>query len=136
MGSNGTGKSTLLSVIAGNYSPICGSVKRDKGLRFARLPQSPLLLFTENSVREDFLTVCRDEERIAYLSDEMKIMPLLKSHPGDLSGGELQRAAICKLLFTNPDVLLLDEPTKGMDFFAKSELGGVIRTLTEKGRTS
>ena len=135
LGSNGTGKSTLLSVITGEFAPICGSVKRDKGLRFARLPQSPLLLFTENSVREDFLTVCRDEERIAYLSDEMKIMPLLKSHPGDLSGGELQRAAICKLLFTNPDVLLLDEPTKGMDFFAKSELGGVIRTLTENGRT-
>lgn len=135
LGSNGTGKSTLLSVIAGDYSPICGSVKRDKGLRFARLPQSPLLLFTENSVKEDFLTACRDEKRIASLSDEMKVTPLLKSHPGDLSGGELQRAAICKLLFTNPDVLLLDEPTKGMDFFAKSELGGVIRTLTEKGRT-
>ena len=135
VGSNGTGKSTLLSIISGEYSPIYGKVKREKNLKFARLPQSPLLLFTENSVREDFATVCRDGNTVTRLCRELDTENLLDSHPADISGGELQRAAICKLLFTNPDVLLLDEPTKGMDFFAKARLGEMLRRLTEKGCT-
>lgn len=135
VGSNGTGKSTLLSIISGEYSPIYGKVKREKNLKFARLPQSPLLLFTENSVREDFATVCRDGNTVTRLCRELDTENLLDSHPADISGGELQRAAICKLLFTNPDVLLLDEPTKGMDFFAKAKLGEMLRRLTEKGCT-
>ena len=60
---------------------------------------------------------------------------LLKSHPYDLSGGEQQRAALAKVLLLNPEVLLLDEPTKGMDSFYKRKLAKIFRNLLNEGKT-
>jgi energy-coupling factor transport system ATP-binding protein len=60
---------------------------------------------------------------------------LLDSHPCDLSGGELQRAAVVKLMLFEPEVILLDEPTKGLDTYAKMELGAFLRELTAMGKT-
>ena len=59
---------------------------------------------------------------------------LLGHHPYDLSGGEMQKAALCRLLLTEPDILLLDEPTKGLDAFAKAEIAALLRRLAEAGK--
>ena len=65
----------------------------------------------------------------------MCIRDRLTSHPFDLSGGELQRAALGKLLLQDADILLLDEPTKGLDAYLKQELAGILRKLTKDGIT-
>ena len=63
----------------------------------------------------------------------MALSPLLERHPFDLSGGEQQRAAIAKLLLARPDVLLLDEPTKGMDAAFRASFGALLRALCAQG---
>ena len=76
-----------------------------------------------------------DRQRMEAVIDQMEIRHLLKAHPYDLSGGEQQRAALAKVLLLNPEVILLDEPTKGMDGFYKKKLAGILKKLTGEGRT-
>ena len=145
VGGNGTGKSTMLSVIAGVNRPYRGKIRilgREckrvdaQAQRIAALPQDPRTLFVKNTVLgdlEEMLTSVRDREEKSRLIDEaaekLHIKELLLSHPYDLSGGEQQRAAIAKVLLTKPEILLLDEPTKGMDAHFKSEFGEMLRKL-------
>jgi len=155
LGGNGVGKSTTLKAISGNVTAQSGSitvdglkVKKDnfKELfhnRLAMLPQNPQALFTEITVEEELLealyfTKISDEEkssRIEEMLDRMEITHLRKSHPYDLSGGEQQRLALGKILLLEPTILLLDEPTKGLDPFFKITLAGVLKKLTEAGVT-
>ncbi len=87
-------------------------------------------MFLKASVREDFQEICtameygRDEgaEMIGRLAALLEIEDLLAKHPYDLSGGEQQRAALAKILLLQPKILLLDEPTKGIDAYAKNTL--------------
>ena len=97
------------------------------------MPQSPELLFLKKTIREDFLTVCRDPERTEQMAEMLGISALLDCHPYDVSGGELQRAAIGKLLLAGPEALFLDEPTKGLDGSCKAELGALLEKLAETG---
>ncbi|MDO4262117.1 MAG: energy-coupling factor transporter ATPase [Eubacteriales bacterium] len=140
LGGNGAGKSTLLKLLCGVEKPLRGKVRHKKGLRVAMLPQSPQALFVYDTLREDLLDGARTgdgdadpSERVAGIAGRLELTDKLDSHPFDLSGGELQRAAIARLLLQNADVLLLDEPTKGLDAYLKQELARVLERLTEDG---
>ncbi len=145
LGGNGVGKTTLLNLLAGTDKPYRGKVrlaKKESGYaKTALLPQSPLLLFTEETVRNDLLSLLQildvpkaeREARVHAIAQELHIEALLDRHPFDLSGGEQQKCALSKVLLTNPDLLLLDEPTKGMDAACKQGLVTLLRTLREKG---
>lgn len=101
------------------------------------LPQNPQALFVKSTVREDLLEILpkseRKSERLAQVVGLCKLAELLDRHPYDLSGGEQQRAALAKILLLNPDILLLDEPTKGLDAEFKQVFGQILRTLQASG---
>ncbi|MBE6007990.1 MAG: ATP-binding cassette domain-containing protein [Lachnospiraceae bacterium] len=135
LGSNGAGKSTLLSVLAGAKKPYRGKVKIARGLVTGFMPQNPKALFYKNSMIEDMLTVTRDEQFIRETANFCGIDALLGRHPFDVSGGELQRAALCKILLKKPDVIFMDEPTKGMDGEFKNRFARLIDGLKREGKT-
>lgn len=150
VGGNGTGKSTLLKAICGVCPPYRGKIelggkkirdfKRGELFRnnLSMLPQDPQSLFVKKSVREDLREMLplgdRDADaKIAAIAEKCEIAHLLDRHPYDLSGGEQQRAALAKVLLTNPKIMLLDEPTKGIDAFFKEKLARVLKKLIADG---
>ena len=153
MGGNGAGKSTLLRVACGISKPYRGTVRvfgrklKDwkAGSLFdgclALLPQDPQNLFVKKTVREDLAEMLASSRlpeadrvrRIEHVIDVTDIESLLDKHPFDLSGGEQQRAALAKVLLTEPKILLLDEPTKGIDAFFKRQLASVLDDLKRDG---
>ena len=153
MGGNGAGKSTLLRVACGISKPYRGTVRvfgrklKDwkVGSLFdgclALLPQDPQNLFVKKTVREDLtemlassrLPEAERARRIERVVDVTDIGGVLDKHPFDLSGGEQQRAALAKVLLTEPKILLLDEPTKGIDAFFKRQLASVLDDLKRDG---
>ena len=152
LGGNGAGKSTLLRILCGLRKPLRGKVKKDKALCLAMLPQSPQALFVYDSVWEDLLDAAKQgrgarftdkvagsaeaaADRARDIAAKLELTDKLTSHPFDLSGGELQRAAIGKLLLQDADILLLDEPTKGLDAYLKQELAAILKKLTAEGIT-
>ena len=147
VGGNGAGKSTTLKAVCGICKPYRGKVKvfgkpveKYKSTELfggclAMLPQDPKSLFVKKTVREDLAEMTKDEKRIAEIAAVCEIESLLSSHPYDLSGGEQQRSALAKVLLTNPKLLLLDEPTKGIDSFFKEKLATILCKLKEQGIT-
>ena len=141
LGGNGVGKSTTLKVIAGILKQQRGKVTVNSTL--AMLPQNPQALFTEISVEDELMealhdTKGTDEEKVQKvldMLDTMEISHLRKSHPYDLSGGEQQRLALGKVLLLDPEIVLLDEATKGLDPFFKISLARVLKKLTDAGKT-
>lgn len=101
------------------------------------LPQNPQALFVKKSVREDLIEILKgrafsrkaQEERIAWAVRLCRLEELLDRHPYDLSGGEQQRAALAKVLLLGPEILLLDEPTKGLDAEFKQTFAEILQTL-------
>lgn len=135
VGGNGTGKTTTLSVIAGLYKPYRGKVKwYDKEIKVAMLPQNPQELFECSTVREELLEMER-EEKVQSIAELLAITELLETHPYDLSGGQMQCVALAKILLLEPEVLLLDEPTKGIDADFKEKLGELFTSLKARGMT-
>ena len=154
MGGNGAGKSTTLKVLCGILKPQRGNVTID-GLdvkktgsrlfegRLAMVPQNPQALFTEITVEEELLEALyyskeADSEKVKAASDmmeQMELSHLAKAHPYDLSGGEQQRLALGKILLLKPRILILDEPTKGLDPFFKRTLAQIFKRLSEGGVT-
>jgi len=147
VGGNGAGKSTTLKAICGICKPYRGKVKifgkpieKYKSAELfqnclAMLPQDPKSLFVAKTVREELEEMTRDQTKIGEIAAVCEIENLLSSHPYDLSGGEQQRAALAKVLLTNPRLLLLDEPTKGIDSFFKEKLANILCKLKEQGIT-
>lgn len=139
MGGNGAGKSTALAVIAGALKPYRG--KRETSARIALLTQDPRNLFVKKTVAEDLREIFDQdkgsrenmERRISHVCTLCGLHKLLERHPYDLSGGEQQRLALAKVLLTQPELLLLDEPTKGLDAEFKQVLAAVIKQLTRQG---
>ncbi len=135
LGGNGTGKTTTLKLLASLKKPYRGelTISGSVGL----LPQNPQTLFVKPTVREDLLELLpkaeRRSARLAQIVSLCGLTDLLDQHPYDLSGGEQQRAALAKILLLNPDILLLDEPTKGLDAEFKQTFGQILRTLQVSG---
>lgn len=133
-GSNGCGKSTMLSLIANLYSPYSGKLHIAKNLRTGMLPQNPELLFTRRSVRDELIDA-KDRQQLAEIVRFCRLEELLDRHPYDLSGGEKQRLGLAKVLIAAPDILLMDEPTKGLDNGFKMQLADMLRKLQKRGKT-
>lgn len=142
LGGNGSGKTTSLGVASGLLKPYSGSVRVfGKKLReyknrslyrecVALLPQDVQTVFLKNTVREELAEASADSELLPFDMTE-----LLDKHPYDLSGGQQQIAALAKVLAAKPELLLLDEPTKGLDAAAKLGFAAVLRSLKAKGIT-
>ena len=140
LGENGSGKSTALKVTADLLKIYSGSIQvfgkklksYKKGALYqnclAMLPQDVQTLFLRNTVREEL-------EHIETGQLPFDLQKLSDRHPYDLSGGEQQLLALAKVLHANPKLLLLDEPTKGIDAHSKSKLIQVLRKLKENGMT-
>ena len=155
VGGNGTGKSTMLRVLCGTLRPYRGTVRvlgkplgawrRGELFRggVAMLPQDPQNLMVKKTVRADLeemlddrgLSAAQREAAVAQAAATADVGALLDAHPLDLSGGELQRAALAKVLLCEPRLLLLDEPTKGLDAAFKAKLARVLRDLAASGVT-
>jgi len=155
VGGNGTGKSTTLSLIAGIQRPYRGKVyinqresfkisdqEKFQGL-LGVLPQNPQSLFVKKTVKEDLKEILIDKkllsqeikEKIDYVIEVCELENLLDTHPYDLSGGEQQRAALAKVLLLEPEILLIDEPTKGLDGHFKQKLASILKKLQEMQTT-
>ena len=143
LGGNGSGKSTTLKAICEIIKPQSGKVKIADNYRVAMVPQNPQALFTEITCEEEVLEgMCYQsielEEKVQRTEEMLRLMEidhLRKSNPYDLSGGEQQRLALAKVMVSNPDILLLDEPTKGLDPFFKQTLGRILRSLCKENKT-
>ena len=131
LGGNGAGKTTALRLLSGALKPSRGEIIR-RG-RIAMLPQDPQALFTRKTVREELFEMTGDESEVGRIVKLCRLEGLLGRHPYDLSGGERQRAALAKLLLTGPDILLLDEPTKGLDAGYKRIFAHILDELTKRG---
>lgn len=159
MGGNGSGKTTTLHLLGGLLKSQKGTIEffgrsltkyKEKELRngiLGVLPQDPTTLFVRKAVEEDLYEVLEDQKeqnQIKTFFGETKqeiwqnviallgIEDLLKKHPYDLSGGEQQKAALAKVLLRQPAILLLDEPTKGLDAGSKKRLGELLVGLSQK----
>lgn len=163
LGGNGTGKSTLLKLLSTTLKPAYGTIEvlgrklggfkdsiqlKRKGDKtplgyegMVLLPQDPMALFTEITVwdelREslDGLPYSLDEKDKLVLDmlQQLKLTGYEKRHPYDLSGGQQQMLAIGKLLLLKPQIILMDEPTKGLDYDRKIALGQMITELAADG---
>lgn len=132
MGGNGTGKTTALRLLAGLEKPYRGKVRVHGKL--ALLPQNPKALFIKDTLGQDLAAVCpADSPVFAKTVSLCGLSSLLGRHPYDLSGGEQQRAALAKVLLTQPDILLLDEPTKGFDPGFRRSFGAILQKLCAQG---
>lgn len=155
MGANAAGKSTALSLLGGVRAPASGTVRLfGKNIKkykrselyhggVALLPQRCETLFAAPTVREDLLCVLADSgltkeeknEKLLAAARFLEIEDLLDRHPYDVSGGEMQRAALAMVLLREPKLILLDEPTKGIDNVMKHRLAQKLRSLCAEGKT-
>ena len=142
LGANGSGKTSLLCTIAGLTAPYSGSVEiLGKNIRkykgqslynncISLLPQDAQTVFLHNTLEEEF-----SKAGIAFEDAPYDLSYAAKTHPYDLSGGEQQLAALALVLASKPQILLLDEPTKGLDSLAKQKVRDALKTLKRQGLT-
>ena len=136
LGGNGAGKTTTLKLLARLRKPYRGEVSIYGTIGV--LPQDPKTMFVKKTVREDLSEILNgkaNEAQIGQVVRLCRLEDLLDRHPYDLSGGEQQRAALAKTLLLAPDILLLDEPTKGLDAEFKQILAEILRILLRRGVT-
>lgn len=162
VGGNGTGKTTTLSIISGINRPYRGKVWIEgrevkkytdhelfRGL-LGVLPQNPQSLFVKKTVeldlyemiggpkesrRKEYDSPMKKKTAVEGMAQLMHIEHLMNQHPYDLSGGEQQRLALAKIMLLKPRILLMDEPTKGLDNHFKRELAEILAKLKAHGVT-
>ncbi len=155
LGGNGSGKTTTLKILAGLLKPYRGKVIIDNNkmtkkttadfnrLGVAMLPQNPESVFLKSRVIDDYTELCKIkgieksayEDKINSVVKKLGIKGLLENHPYDLSGGEIQKCALGKVLISEPKILLLDEPTKGVDAYSKIALSKILQEIKSDGVT-
>lgn len=155
LGGNGSGKTTTLKILAGLLKPYRGKVIIDNNkmtkkttadfnrLGVAMLPQNPESVFLKSRVIDDYTELCKIkgieksayEDKINSVAKKLGIKDLLENHPYDLSGGEIQKCALGKVLISEPKILLLDEPTKGVDAYSKLSLSKILQEIKSDGVT-
>ena len=155
VGGNGTGKSTTISIMAGINRPYKGKILyknkkiesyKSKELFYkniAVLSQNPDSIFVKKTVKLDLfelldgVKISKEEKKknVDKIVRLLEIENILDMHPYDVSGGEKQKAALGKILLLEPKLLILDEPTKGIDNFYKGKIIKILKDLKEKGTT-
>lgn len=133
LGGNGTGKTTLLSVICKILKSYTGKLEINE--KVGMLPQNPQVLFVKNTVIDDLKDVSEDKENLDKIIELCELKDLLERHPLDLSGGEQERVALAKVLLFDSNIILMDEPTKGMDGLFKENFISLLKELKSKGKS-
>ena len=152
VGASGAGKTTILNILGGMDTLTSGSVKLD-GREISTLNKRQLTAYRRYDVGFVFqfynlvqnLTalenvelaaqICKEPLDAATVLKQVGLEDRMANFPAQLSGGEQQRAALAKVLLTNPKILLLDEPTKGIDNFFKLEFARILDRLKSQGVT-
>jgi energy-coupling factor transport system ATP-binding protein len=155
MGRNGSGKTTLLRTVMGLLRPDRGRISvggrditdvaaEERGTMLGYVPQDPRALLFQPTVYDELAwSLAQDRRtdqigdraaRIAHTLDRLGLAALARRHPRDISVGEQQRAALATALVREPRVLLLDEPTRGLDYLNKAALTAILRRMREEGR--
>ena len=155
MGRNGSGKTTLLRTVVGLIEPSHGQIRvagadvirlpvEERGRLIGFVPQDPRVLFFQPSVREELMWTLAQGQRGGAQDEEARIDRMLAlldlraradAYPRDLSTGEQQRTALATALVRDPQVLLLDEPTRGLDYLNKDRLLQALRALRAEQRS-
>jgi ABC-type Mn2+/Zn2+ transport system ATPase subunit len=145
VGPNGSGKTTVVRAILGTLEPLGGTVTRDPALRFGYVPQRdqvdysfPLkvldvvMMGRYNRIGLGRRPTAEDRERAREALEHVGIAHLADYRLADLSGGQKQRTLIARALVGEPNVLVLDEPTNGMDLVATTQILGLVRELHDR----
>ena len=139
LGGNGSGKSTLMYILSRSLPALRGKIQRAGNQQVAMLNQNPMAVFSQDTVRDELMEF---HQRFAYdtteaekIMERLKLSHLSSRHPYDLSGGDMQKTALAKALLTKPELLLLDEPVKGLDPVARRELAAILEELKQTGMT-
>ena len=150
LGPNGAGKTTLIRLVAGLARPdagtihVCGEDAAKRSVRFRRLiglvPQENTLE-SELTVGESLLSYARlygikdAKEMVHQTAERYHLSDFLDKRPEEISGGMKRRAVIARAAMTDPAVLLLDEPSAGLDPDLRQEVWALIRKLCDAGKT-
>lgn len=145
VGPNGSGKTTVLRAVLGTHAPLSGTVRLAAGLRFGYVPQRDMVDYDYPLTAVDVVLMGRydriglgrrpsakDRARAMEALEQVGIPELAGKHLKNLSGGQRQRTLIARALVGEPNVLVLDEPTSGMDLVSTTQILGLVRDLHER----
>lgn len=152
IGKNGSGKSTLLTLICGLMTPQHGKIRfvhqlvwkmaiNQRMAKLAFLSQTPRLQFTADTVREELevqaaeLRLPDAKAQVDHMINQFHLNRIEKQNPFDISGGQQQLVGLAIALMATPDLLVLDEPTKGLDPYTKIQVGNLLKQYQQAGMT-
>lgn len=140
VGGNGAGKTTFINLLTGVLKPYSGKVikneSKEQKITVACLPQNPKSLFVEQSVKEELEVMAKmlgKSDKVQMVVKEFELEDILQNHPYDLSGGETQKVAFAKVALSEPNIIILDEPTQGVDKSVKEQIKKYLQLAQKKG---